>query len=217
MYGMFLYQIRDRAIQRNEKVKMLEVGLGCGMPYGTGASNAVWKQIFGASNTLDLWVTDIDAKCIEKLRAAGGLEGVSSMAGDQSKPEDIMAWVKASGGNFSVIVDDGGHKTTYIKNTFEVLWNHGLAPGGLYFIEDLFLQRTNPFEDVYPFADVINAWIEQLLMAECQWPCKKETVPQSVMEIRKKFPLPKGIKFILCQREACMLAKCNTDDVSVCS
>eukprot|EP00607_Mallomonas_marina_P000186 CAMPEP_0182427976 /NCGR_PEP_ID=MMETSP1167-20130531/20929_1 /TAXON_ID=2988 /ORGANISM="Mallomonas Sp, Strain CCMP3275" /LENGTH=156 /DNA_ID=CAMNT_0024610587 /DNA_START=206 /DNA_END=673 /DNA_ORIENTATION=- len=156
MYGMFLYQIRDRAFHNNDRVKMLEVGLGCGMPYGPGESIPVWQYIFGGSDTLELWVTDIDKNCIEDMRKQGKLEGVHTLVGDQNEEEDMMRWATESGGNFSVIIDDGGHKTHFIMNTFNALWNHALAPGGLYFIEDLFVQRF--FHDSPVFAEILGIW-----------------------------------------------------------
>ena len=60
--------------------------------------------------------------------------------GYQDNRADIQRWVEESGGNFDVIVDDGGHRNSHILNTFMGLWR-ALKPGGLYFIEDLQVGR----------------------------------------------------------------------------
>ena len=42
MYGKFLLPY----YYQNPSMKMLEIGLGCDMRYGPGASTALWKQLF---------------------------------------------------------------------------------------------------------------------------------------------------------------------------
>lgn len=50
--------------------------------------------------------------------------------------------------------------------------------------------------------DIIKDWIEQLL-----------TPPPNPVS----WPIPKGIKWIMCQYDACVIAKCKTGDVARCS
>mmetsp|Transcript_7245 Transcript_7245/g.7487 ORF Transcript_7245/g.7487 Transcript_7245/m.7487 type:complete len:240 (+) Transcript_7245:486-1205(+) len=238
---MFLYQIRDRAVRHNDKVKFLEIGLGCDSVYGTGASVPIWKQMFtpgtvigtghGSSsngaggnaeygqdatwtNFLDLWVADIDGECVKRAQEAGQLDGVASLVGNQSDPEDIHRWIRESSGNFTVIVDDGGHGTDNIITTFNILWPN-LAPGGLYFIEDLQIQRAW-LDDQPPFADIMNSWIEQLLVRKGSYSFEIDHITPYIKDMRQKYPIPKRLKWILCQAEACVLAKCHSVDASFC-
>ena len=51
-----------------------------------------------------------------------------------------------SGGQYDMVIDDGGHLMKLQKPSFEVLWDH-VMPGGVYFIEDL---------DVVPAGVVLN-------------------------------------------------------------
>ena len=68
------------------------------------------------------------------MRQKGAMPpGVNVVTGDQGNIEVLERWVKESGGNFDVVVDDGGHKNSQIYNTFNVLWDE-VNPGGFYFI-----------------------------------------------------------------------------------
>lgn len=51
-------------------------------------------------------------------------------------------WAQDTGGAFDIIVDDGGHTSKQIFNTFEIMWPH-VNRGGLYFIEDLSFSRMS--------------------------------------------------------------------------
>ena len=73
-----------------------------------------------------------------------------NITGDQDNRADIQRWVEESGGNFDVIVDDGGHRNSHILNTFMGLWR-ALKPGGLYFIEDLQVGRERQYRGTSEF------------------------------------------------------------------
>lgn len=61
-------------------------------------------------------------------------------------------------------------------------------------------------------SDIIQAWIEQMLIPP-HWIGKDPRVK----EIRRKDPIPSRVKWITCQKSACVLAKCLQDDVAMCS
>ena len=98
------------------------------------------------------------------------------LVGDQADPATLASWVKQSGGNFDVIIDDGaplpahasahpsqsahfsqiliqppqntgGHTNVQIWNSFDVLFHEALLPGGIYFIEDMLVGRTSRYDD----------------------------------------------------------------------
>ena len=56
--------------------------------------------------------------------------------GDQSDPAFLARLVANTGGNFTVVVDDGSHLPSHQLLTLETLWP-SLAPGGLYIVEDV--------------------------------------------------------------------------------
>eukprot|EP00965_Chrysotila_dentata_P187063 6171899-Pleurochrysis_carterae.AAC.5 len=154
--------------------KLLEIGLGrCevemnlrgriksfrGIP---GASLQVWRALVPK---VEMWVGEYDAACLERTRRAGRLFGAKGMTGDQSNHTDVERWARTSGGNFTVIIDDGGHSNKMILTSFDVLWPT-IVPGGLYLIEDLRLTRTAGFEDTNGkkvFSDVLQYWLDVML------------------------------------------------------
>lgn len=203
---MFLVPLRDRLAATTTRVKFFEIGLGCGCEhcFGNGSSIAVWRTLF--NNDIDLWVAEFDEQCAAAYAKAGITAGAHVLTGDQGKRSDVERWVRESGGNFHVVVDDGGHKNHQIKASFDVLWS-SLLPGGLYFIEDLQIGRMwrhhggTPMSKVPPFVDVVHAWVDAL--AGVTPPKRRSrTVP----------PLPHRLKWLMCQAEACVFAKCALDD-----
>ena len=115
--------------------------------------------------------------------------------------------------------------------SFQALWPH-VNPGGLYFMEDLQCGRyardgaRYRYDDSHGSAvmsDVIQSWTEQLLMRypppkldrasspigdqtdKTQW--GNHPANSRAIEWREKFPLPKGVAWIFCQAEACVIGK----------
>ena len=129
MYGRFLLPY----YQRKPGMKMLEIGLGCDMNYGPGASVSLWKKLFPGS---ELWEAEYDGACVEKALKEGTLDGLHPLVGDQGNNATLDSWIQRSGGQFDIVIDDGGHHNCQIKASFDKLWPQ-LVPGGLYFIEDI--------------------------------------------------------------------------------
>mmetsp|Transcript_20189 Transcript_20189/g.20289 ORF Transcript_20189/g.20289 Transcript_20189/m.20289 type:complete len:300 (-) Transcript_20189:88-987(-) len=221
LYGTFLYQMRDLALRNDEIIKMLEIGLGCGSHYGEGESVRIWKKVFTSPNAaasnvtgdlLDLWMAEINRTCVENLQKIGKLDGVHALVGSQDSVADLQSWIaQANGGNWSIIVDDGSHATPHMLTTFSVLWPN-LAPGGLYFMEDMQIQRWGWGESLV-IADVVTNWVDQLLVRKGYYPEENDNLPKHVKNLRQRFPVPKGLKWIFCQVEACVLAKCRNGEL----
>lgn len=218
MYGMFLYPILARAKKFNLKLKFFEIGMGCGMTYGPGRSVALWRGLFGDS--VSLWEADLDPNCVKEMQKEGKLDKVNMLVGNQKNPLHLQRWLEESGGAFDVIIDDGGHMNHEIKTTFDFWWPH-LNPEGLYFIEDLAVGRMVHNKDYGHYdetggeavmSDVIQTWIEQLII-----PTLKIGDDPKVKQRRDKFPVPPGVKWIFCQAEACVLAKCLPEDTGRCA
>jgi hypothetical protein len=64
------------------------------------------------------------------------LEGLNILVGDQGNPEVLDELIEKSGGDFDVIIDDGGHTNCQIWTSLEKLWPT-IKRGGSYFIEDM--------------------------------------------------------------------------------
>jgi len=218
MYGLFLYPLLARARRYNMKIKFFEIGMGCGMIYPSGKSVAVWKALFG--EFVDLWEADLDPNCVKRQIELGKLKGVNMLVGNQQNPVHVNRWIQESGGRFDVIIDDGGHFNHEIKAAFELLWPQ-LNPGGLYFIEDLAVGRMihdpkyghyDETKGEYVISDIIQSWIDQLLI-----PDEKVGSDPAVKALRVKHPVPSNVKWIFCQAEACVLAKCLENDSAMCT
>jgi SAM-dependent methyltransferase len=130
------YNMYDKYFQsmRGERVKFLEIGLGCDMAYGPGASYYTWLDYF---DNIDLYYIEAHLECAAKW--ASRTDKAQIFAGDQANVTFLQEFIDASmsdGIPFDIIVDDGGHHMTQQRITFEHLW-HIVRPGGYYIIEDL--------------------------------------------------------------------------------
>lgn len=211
MYGIFLIPLVNDFKTQNRKLKLLEIGMGCDMFYGPGKSVALWKKLLGNSGII--YEAEYNATCVNEAIKKKQLGGVHGLVGDQGDRNVLNEWVKSSDGNFDVIIDDGGHGNMQIYNSFDVLFHKGLAHGGLYFIEDLHVGRHHTNESV-AMTDIIQAWIEQLLIPSFLNDKRFDNDKRS--EMNKKYPIPSAIKWIFCQYESCVIAKCEFKDSSKC-
>ena len=136
---------------------------------------------------------------------------MKTLVGDQADRQVLKQWIKSSRGRFDVIIDDGGHTNEMIYNSFDILFRDGLKPGGLYFIEDLHVGRLHAPYNGTTMTDLIQAWIEQLLV-----PNIYVNKDERSTSIRSMYPIPHAVKWIFCQAEACVMAKCENSDTAKC-
>ncbi|KAK8122122.1 hypothetical protein PG984_010792 [Apiospora sp. TS-2023a] len=125
MYDKYFPAIRDK------KLKMLEIGLGCNMAYGPGKSYYTWLEYFPY---VDLYYMEYDAACVDKWAAEAS--GATIYAGDQADKVFLQKFIDETGGDFDIIIDDGGHTMNQQQVSLEMLWKI-VKPGGMYFVEDL--------------------------------------------------------------------------------
>jgi hypothetical protein len=116
IYSMYFKEIKEKPL------KFLEIGIF------RGGSLFVWENYFkhaeihGLDSTFDYLAYKFDRAICHKA--------------NQSNPEELLQVVKDCGGNFDIILDDGGHLMTEQIISFTTLFPH-LNSGGLYIIEDL--------------------------------------------------------------------------------
>jgi len=201
MYGNILLPMIEKFDFVKKPLKFLEIGLGCGMYYGPGASVSVWKEVFSGRN-VELWEAEYVDECVTKARGEGKLEGIKTVTGDQADPAVLKRWIEETGGKFDVIVDDGGHVNKQVLNSFVALWPE-LNPDGNYFIEDLEVAYHKVFiaDGIPPVTKVIQAWVETLHVSTA---ASKEDHHKHILSL---YPLPEGLDSIYCQKEACVLHK----------
>mmetsp|Transcript_22910 Transcript_22910/g.48289 ORF Transcript_22910/g.48289 Transcript_22910/m.48289 type:complete len:312 (-) Transcript_22910:218-1153(-) len=187
MYGKFLLPY----YQQNPKMKMLEIGLGCNMKYGVGASVELYKTLFP---TAELWEAEFVKRCVEEHKKT--LEGIGVLTGDQGNYETLDRWISESGGNFDVVIDDGGHRNCQIWNSFVKLWPE-VKPGGLYFIEDMEVAKHDKKRIPQELCD------ENVIVPEKV----KDMIDVLIYEDRWLERSQSDIDFIFCQGDACVLGK----------
>ena len=125
MYQKYFPQVRCNPI------RFLEIGLGCGMTYGTGASFYLWLEYFPKA---EIYFIEYNEKCAKSWENID--PRVKLFSGDQANTTFLNEFLQQSGGNFDFIVDDGGHNMIQQITSLEVLLS-SVKPGGMYFVEDL--------------------------------------------------------------------------------
>ena len=186
MYGKFLLPY----YRNNPTMKMLEIGLGCDMNYAPGASVALYKKLFPKA---DLWEAEYDGECVKKSIEKGELDGINTLVGDQGNDTVLDSWIEQSGGNFDVVIDDGGHQNCQIWHSFKKLWPT-VKPGGLYFIEDMQVAKHGGYRKANTETCDKNLLVPDKL---------KEIFDDLIYDIKRK----SDIQFMFCQSEACVLGK----------
>lgn len=123
LYAKYLLPLRHR------EIKILEIGLGCGMPWGAGHSVSLWAELLPRATYYSI---EFDRECAETFR---GALGERLFIGDQGDA-DFLRRVMGAIGPLDVIVDDGSHQQAHQRTSLEHLF-FGLAAGGLYVMEDM--------------------------------------------------------------------------------
>ncbi|GAB5416748.1 MAG: hypothetical protein Crog4KO_22370 [Crocinitomicaceae bacterium] len=115
LYDRYLTPLQD-SVDR-----ILEIGIF------NGASHKMWKCFFDSA---EVYGIDIRQKpWVEQL-------GIHTYIADQANREQLQTFIDSSGGQFDVIVDDGGHYMDHQQVSLGFLFEH-LEPGGLFIIEDV--------------------------------------------------------------------------------
>jgi hypothetical protein len=157
------------------------------------ASINTWQAYF---DSVDLYMADIDTTCARKVQ---NTTKNKILIGDQSSETDLKRWIDESGGNFDYIIDDGSHNPMHQMESFRVLFQNALKPGGIYFIEDIESMNRKicqPFQPEALSRDKILYWVDELMK-----------FPRSA-----EVDIPKDLMSITCQRESCAFHKCPAEE-----
>lgn len=111
------------------------------------------------------WFAEYNRPCADKWLAQTTLARKPQIVyGDQADPQTLERWMQQTDAlqrPFDVIIDDGGHTWRQKTNSFRGLWA-ALAPGGLYFLEDLQTDFLRQYIDDVPENRPVS-WIVKLL------------------------------------------------------
>jgi hypothetical protein len=114
--------------KRNDVLKVLEIGID------KGNSLRMWRDYFPNAIIYGLDVQTHQFFTEERI--------ITSYA-NQSDIHDLNNFIDEYGGDFDIIIDDGGHDIIFQQFTLGVLFKY-LKPNGVYIVEDL---HTSFLED----------------------------------------------------------------------
>jgi hypothetical protein len=149
--------------RRCEKLDILEIGLGCGMPY-TDSTGAMVPEAMRAGHSVPLWLAflpraslnifEFNEKCArdffqnDPLHIGDPLHSrVKLFVGNQANDADLEKAMAAMGPQ-DIIIDDGGHSMMQQETSLRVLFKF-LKPGGICALRsDSAIYKQRPFADM---------------------------------------------------------------------
>lgn len=132
VYSQLFSSLKDKPI------KFLEIGIY------KGDSVKLWEKYFPKA---ELHFIDIEPNYIQYTSSRAHYHFL-----DQANSKAVKSFAKAVGGEFDVIIDDGGHQMKQQMVSFQALFPY-LKSGGLYVIEDL---HTSYWKHFGGFGDTKN-------------------------------------------------------------
>jgi len=110
------------ANMRERPLKFLEIGIY------KGNSVKLWEDYFPNA---ELHFMDITLELAEYVSTRSHYH-----VANQESPQELHKFIEETGGDFDIIIDDGGHTMNQQITSFENLFPH-VKSGGMYVIEDL--------------------------------------------------------------------------------
>jgi len=109
------------AFLKNEPIRLCEIGIA------QGGSLLMWKEYFPKAK-----IYGIDILNRHKMNS----DRVETFVADQSDREQLQSFINEYGGDFDILIDDGGHAMNMQQISFGFLFKF-IKPGGYYVIEDV--------------------------------------------------------------------------------
>lgn len=162
VHGYARYYERLLAPLRDVPVRFMEIGVE------RGRSLQVWQQYFSnADHVYGIGYGNFQKTPSQECASASATRvevnvPCTIFKGDQSDVTFLRHFLKETGGNFHVILDDGSHVPSHQVTSFETLWP-AVQPGGIYIVEDVETSWWNPTAKVYNYslagqASVVEKW-----------------------------------------------------------
>lgn len=115
---------------RFEAERIFEIGVW------RGDSLRLWAAYFPNARIFGIDIEDTSMYATERI---------TTFVADQSDREQLRKFIEAHGGDFDVIIDDGGHSMKQQQVSFGYLFRF-VRPGGYYVIEDVHTSFLDPTE-----------------------------------------------------------------------
>jgi len=161
-HGYTRYYERIFKAIRKSSVRLLEIGVE------KGRSMKMWQQYFseaehvygiGYGNFQTTPSQECDSNAATRVNSK---TGCTIYKGDQSDVKFLNHFIKKTGGNFDVIIDNGSHVPSHQLVSFETLWP-AVKPGGIYIVEDIETNWWKPSAKVYGYSlqnqpNVVEIW-----------------------------------------------------------
>jgi len=198
VYGQLLGPMRF-----NSELNFLEIGLGCGMPYGPGKSIPVWQEYL--PNAL-ISILEYDETCARPFE-----KEVNKLYIVDQRDKEKMRKVGEQGGPYDIIVDDGGHSRKMQINSLIALWPSVKKRGGIYIIEDIFTSymEINGLND-NPEQSALDLIIELIVILNDPSKLSKEwkiQMPTNIKLSQQARELSVDVMSVNCFEGACALIK----------
>ena len=111
---------------RHKKIKFLEIGLD------NGNGSLLWEEYFTKAE-----FHGIEYSSNKVNDASKKVNKINIHYGSQEDVNFLRRFKQQSGGNFDIIIDDGGHHFEHQVNSYKYLFLDNLKAGGIYIIEDI--------------------------------------------------------------------------------
>ena len=136
---------------RQTAAKVCEIGVL------KGASVKMWADYFPKAVVYGIDINDTTQHESERIH---------TFKGDQASRPRLQAFVNAHGGDFDIILDDGGHTCEQQQVSFGCLFKHVKA-GGCYIIEDVDHGTYDRGKQLFPQPEgstltMVFAWIKTM-------------------------------------------------------
>jgi hypothetical protein len=197
-YGQLLSHIRF-----GNELNFLEIGLGCGMPYGPGKSIPVWREYLPNAR---ISIFEFDEKCARPFEKV-----VDELYVGDQRDKEKMRTVGEQGGPYDIIVDDGGHSRKMQINSLIALWPFVKKRGGIYIIEDIFTSylEVNGLND-NPEQSALDLMIELIVILNDPSKLSKDwkiQTPTNIKISQQARELSVDVMSVNCFEGACALIK----------
>ena len=134
---------------RQDTFNFLEIGLY------HGESIRMWREWFPNAT---IYCIDIRMKWINRCIKSNDCERIVLDKVDESDEQQLIEYAKK--GPWRVVLDDGSHKNSHQKLTFDILWDQ-VEPGGYYIVEDTHTSYDIKFDTI--FIDCDETLVQRML------------------------------------------------------
>lgn len=166
------------APMRKDKIRFFEIGIL------NGYSHLMWRTYFR-----NAYIFGIDIKDYSRQSVGSG---VFTYVADQSNREDLAGFIKEYGGDFDVILDDGGHAMDHQQVSLGYLFQY-VKPGGYFIIEDVHtsLPKYYPTEDFK-----VNETGSNTTLFMLEWFIRNREIQSEYMTEAERFYLQENIDYV---------------------